>query len=250
MEVVTIGEENNVEVNLNNPIEYNFTPLKGTASVAAYLNSFEGYREETDSDRLLGVNNALITEKHRLKIPEEVDLSEGPAELGQPLSNTPASYTDPQAFNNLWITFRGQDFSVYIARATEDRMDWEDIQEIEYVPENSTNPTLTFTEEGEYLLAVEVRPSEEDNKEIWVIAPPYDSNSIDKVADGHTPKLLRTNEEESRIILFYNSLDRQTIYYREFEDFFDKNYILKEYDPLQNTEEQIKVKEGSMENEV
>jgi len=200
-------------INISNIEGYHFNYFDLISEIQSFMG--HRYREEFDADWLRGDLRVLVTRSHTLQIPEQIDISGGPENLGDSISLPVSPCEEKEFYDNLWITYRGQDYEIEIAQATEDRMDWKNIQPIVWSPTGSSHPAIIFNRRGQYILAFQLIPAGAVDTEIWVLEPPYTGEGLRRVGYGYNPRFLETFE--GNIYLFYETLDRKQIVYLEHD---------------------------------
>jgi len=171
------------------------------------------YSISTTDEWLEGKVKALLREISRVELAEEMKVTVGPAVIG--------TVGD---ISRLWATYRDEDGDIYVARSDEDWGRWEYTERITESPIGSTNPSIAFDQDGNWVVAVEYLPAGATQKEIWLIDYPYDENNVNKTADGQYPVL--GNDIDGVVYLFYQSTDTTEILYRKSDEDYDTAHTL------------------------
>lgn len=156
-----------------------------------------------------GILEALTynTSLEMLTFPEGIRICWGPEYLGAtgPHNRVWWSYSDPET-GDIWV-----------ARSDSKFVEWEHRERLLFVPSGSTNPTLSFDENGNYILSVEFLPAGAEQKEIWLYEFPYSGDGIRRITLGDMPLLMRDWHGEH--FLFYKTTNGDIAYRRSSDSY-------------------------------
>lgn len=203
------------------------------------------YRETTKEDFAKGDLVALeaINAEGALSIPQEFGIAFGPSELG-----------GERPYDRIWIAHQLNLGEIHLAGSDEEWQDWEFYEQIVYVPSGAGMPTLEFDDDGHFVLGIQLSPAyagEGNNWEIWLIEHPYTNDKIRKITNGRNPYIVKDYPEKfppnpfwttdfdtgervlidpvfEDLLLFYQSQDLKTIYYRRSSEDYEVEREVKQ----------------------
>ncbi len=157
----------------------------------------------------------------------------GPTTLGEPGLD----------YSRIWTIYTDEQQRIMLTQYDINTQTWQPPVQIVYAPSGSMNPTIGFNSNGDYVTSVELVPAGTDQHEIWIIEPPYEGAAIRNVASGKFPALVldadpenyryeqfeersgwmvsETFHKNTDLVLFYQSQDGMTLYYRRADEGYD-----------------------------
>ena len=142
----------------------------------------------------------------------DVSVSLGPATIG-----------DSEDLSRVWLSYADED-GVWIARSSEDMMEWEDRLNIVSAPTGATRPSVVFDGDGNYVIYVEFLPAGAAQKEVWIVEYPYSGEGVRKLTDGQYPVGYR--HPDGSLYVFYQSVSEDRILYRSKSDNYSSSHIV------------------------
>ena len=135
---------------------------------------------------------------------------------------------DIDAKGMIWVAYESEDGSLYIAKSNKELVGWESNSLIGYVPTGSANPSVAINSEGLLMLAAEYKAAGGE-PEIWVTTSPG-AESMRSVCDGQSPIIACFGDV---FYLFYQTPDKNSIYYRKSTDNFATATLLPTVNAIQ-----------------
>jgi hypothetical protein len=127
-----------------------------------------------------------------------------------------------QETGRLWGVYVESIGKIFLLRANEELTDWDRNELLTFAPSGSQKPSIEFNKNGNYEIAVEIKPAGTEIREIWLLSPPYADEGIRQICDGRTPHLTLNHDKE--LVLFYTNQEQTRIFYRLAAESFNTEH--------------------------
>lgn len=158
------------------------------------------YSEKTTEQFVTGVLENLFAKDNVLTFPDEFGWCFGPEVIGDTTEINQDRY-HPYS-ERLWVVWKNNSGEMWLAKSNSDFTEFEWKQQLLFVPSGANNPTITFDENGNYVLAVDLIPPGLEESEIWLMEYPYRDAAVRKIGYGKRPKLFMDHTKD--VLLFYH----------------------------------------------
>jgi len=183
-----------------NPVTWKDSPHN---PMGDYEPTYWLYSEKTTEQFVTGVLENLFAKDNVLTFPDEFGWCFGPAVIGDTTEINQDRY-HPYS-ERLWVVWKNNAGEMWMAKSNSDFTEFEWKQQLLFVPSGANNPTITFDENGNYVLAVDLIPPGLEESEIWLMEYPYRDAAVRRVAYGKRPKLFMDHTKD--VLLFYHNDD-------------------------------------------